>query len=260
VKELEAAGAPLEIMEENKRLKQQIEDLTTENSLLKEMKFTFDYPLNSAESNPALSLSPSSSSNTGSPFADSIFANDTASNANLFPSYDGISFDNPTFEKYMPLSPLSDFHQTSVQSITSQDIFSFNSTDIFSQPSNPEFNALLNSSDLFNQYRQSSNDPFLPSLATDNDIKDLLNTTGLEFPEPADQKNDCPLVDANLKAQVKRVVPDPAVLNDLCEMFSSKATCSEFIRLKEKVAIAIIKEQPQEVADLIRKARRIEEC
>jgi hypothetical protein len=43
-------------------------------------------------------------------------------------------------------------------------------------------------------------------------------------------------------------------------MFSSQASCKEFIAIKEKIAMAIIKERADDIPDLVKEAKKEEAC
>ncbi|KAJ3215750.1 hypothetical protein HK099_006226 [Clydaea vesicula] len=256
VRELEEANklskgeSTLKLIQENKQLKETIENLRTENSMLKDMQFTFDYPV--ADNQKLLNQlsshlsSPPSTIDATSPFSESLFTNNI-SDFNLFSNDSTFNFDSN-------LTPPP--NAINGQSAHKDELFSFNSSDIFSNTGIDKLQSLnfglyptstnTSSPTVFNEYREHGLDSI--QLETDNTIDKLLDTADLPVEtKNIDVKEECPLVDKQLKEQVQRVITDPSTLNELCEMFSSKASCNEFVKLKERVAIAIIQEDKNEV-------------
>ncbi|KAJ3199956.1 hypothetical protein HK099_002949 [Clydaea vesicula] len=180
VKELEEANKlsnfenALNLIQENKQLKETIKNLKSENSMLKDMQFTFDYPFNETQQPintlPSYLSSPPSTVDATSPFSDSLFVNNI-SDFNLFPS-------NENFINSKLGSPLIDSALFSPQK---DEFLSFNSSDIFSNTTEAVFPSLdfgllpsANSSPpaLLNQYRDENNDSLF--LSGDNEIDKLL--------------------------------------------------------------------------------------
>jgi hypothetical protein len=111
---------------------------------------------------------------------------------------------------------------------------------------------------------------FVNPLEELDDIDNLFNTDDLAgAPTAPTATSAFKNPSEDLKEQVRRVVKDPAALQELCEMFSSQgiqiilivlATCKEFMEIKEKIAIAIIKENSEEIPILVAEAKIKETC
>jgi glycine cleavage system regulatory protein len=102
-----------------------------------------------------------------------------------------------------------------------------------------------------------------------DDIDKLFNTDDLNVDAPVTSVAKT-TSEKQLKEQVRRVVKDPAALQELCQMFSSQgisirllislASCKEFMEIKEKIALAIIKEEKDTIEALVAEAKIKELC
>ncbi|KAJ3286228.1 hypothetical protein HK104_009137 [Borealophlyctis nickersoniae] len=319
VKELETRVAELEdaqrkaesgtLLAENEKLRKKLSQLESENSVLREMSFTFEYPITGVNPAVASSIPTTVPTSIPSPPASSS-AGQTPQQANM----DG----SPSFSQSSPFSSGS----TDVPSLDgesygeSYSLFDTNSTtsginnhpdlgDLTSPTLNPDHDQILqsifgNSTDVtaggvsdpfsilsttspspsqqytttdfskfsspsFTAYRDTPNDPFTPTfdnpslpIFNDNEFDDLLNLgAATQSPPPSsdankgDGTNPC----AALKAEIKDLIDDNGAIDELCQIFTTKAQCSEMKTLQSQIISACESGKKDEVMDLLMVAK-----
>jgi len=261
IKELEEANqkaGTLQLLNENKALRYRIAQLQGENAALKDAQFTFNFQdLPTAISNSSgssnigdMSISATFSNQLATPVlidgmsSASILSHETLSSLPIHPS--------ATTPPVFPSSPYSDAKSNPFFQLQLQN----SSTNFSDYRDISELDVLINSM----ENNQASDLTYAPLLDPIDDIDNLLNTDDFDLAMDSKTDNQPPkscCEDGELKERVKRVVQDPAEMLLLCKMFSSNATCSEFIKVKERIAIAIINEQSQEVSRLVKESNKV---